>query len=309
MTHPILKRLLGAIATLIVVSLVTFVALESTLGDAATALVGDTASAAQLQTLRAEMGIDQPLVLRYGNFLSDLVFKGELGHSLISNKSVSDLLLERLPYTITLALVAAALATIIGMLIGIAAAVKAGSILDTILMSGAALGIAIPTFWSALLLMLVFSVRLRWLPVVGAEDWRYFVLPAITLALPTAAVTARLMRSSLLDVLRSDYVRTAHSKGLAPNHVLAHHVVRNSLIPVITMLGLQLGYLLGGAFIVETIFGLPGLGRLTVQAIFDRDYPIVLGTTLTVAVIFIVINFLVDLAHGWLDPQIAYKTL
>lgn len=309
MARQIVRRLLGALATLIVVSLVTFAALESTPGDTASALVGDSASPAQLQTLRAQIGLDQPLPVRFSAFLGNLVFRGDLGRSLISNRPVSELLLERLPYTFALALIAAALATIIGMLVGAAAAIRAGSMLDTFLMSGAALGLAIPTFWSALLLMLVFSVKLRWLPVVGAGDWRHLILPAITLTLPTTAAIARMMRSSLLDALRSDYVRTAHSKGLAPNQVMTRHVVCNSLISVITLLGLHLGHLLGGAFIVETIFGWPGLGRLTVQAIFDRDYPVVLGTTLTVAVVFIVINFLVDVAHGWLDPQVAHEAL
>lgn len=309
MARQIVRRLLGALGTLVVVCLVTFAALESTPGDTASALVGDSASAAQLQTLRAQIGLDQPLPVRFSVFLGNLVFRGDLGRSLIGNRPVSELLLERLPYTVALALIAAALATLIGMLGGTVAALRAGSMLDTFLMSGAALGLAIPTFWSALLLMLVFSVKLRWLPVVGAGDWRHLILPAITLTLPTAAAIARLMRSSLLDVLRSDYVRTAHSKGLAPNQVMRRHVVRNSLISVITILGLHLGHLLSGAFIVETIFGWPGLGRLMVQAIFDRDYPVVLGTTLTVAVVFIIINFLVDVAHGWLDPQVACETL
>lgn len=303
----ILRRLVGALATLVVVSFVTFIALESTSGDTASALVGDSASTAQLQTLRAQLGLNQPLLARFGTFIAKLVFAGDLGHSLISNRPVSALVLERLPYTFSLALIAMVFAIIMGMLVGVAAAIKAGTLFDTLMMSGAALGLAIPTFWSALLLMLVFSVKLRWLPVVGAGDWRHLILPALTLALPTAAAVARLMRSSLLDVLRSDYVRTAHSKGLPPALVLTRHVVRNSLIPVITMLGLHLGYLLGGAFIVETIFGLPGLGRLTVQAIFDRDYPIVLGTTLTVAVVCVVLNGLVDVAHTWLDPQVAHQ--
>ncbi len=303
------RRLAGALATLVVVTLVAFVALEATPGDAASGMVGESASAQQLQDLRAQLGLDQPLHLRFAAFLTNLAFRGDLGHSLVSGQPVSDLLLDRFPYTLALALVSAGIAAILGMLAGTAAAVRAGSWLDTALMSGAALGLAVPTFWSALLLMLLFSVKLRWLPVVGAGNWRHLFLPAVTLALPAAAGIARLMRAGLLDVLHSDYVRTARAKGLAPRQVLTRHIVRNSLLPVTLMLGLHLGYLLGGAFIVETIFGWPGLGRLTVQAIFDRDYPVVLGTTLTVAALCVGINLLVDLAHGALDPQTAGEAL
>ncbi|MBI4787195.1 MAG: ABC transporter permease [Chloroflexi bacterium] len=309
MTKHLVRRLFGTLVTLLVVSLITFVALMATPGDAASAMVGDSATGAQLAALRAELGLDQPLPARYGAFLANLVLRGDLGRSLVSNRAVSDLIAERLAYTFALALAAIALAAALGTAIGTAAAVRAGTKLDTALMGGAALGLAVPTFWSALLLMMLFSLRLRWLPVVGAESWRHLVLPVITLALPTAAIIARLVRSSLLDVFGADYVRTAHAKGLAPRRVLTQHVIRNSLIPVVTVIGLHLGHLLGGAFVVETIFGWPGLGRLTVQAIFDRDYPVVLGATLTVAVIYLAINFLVDLAQGWLDPQVAHDAV
>jgi ABC-type dipeptide/oligopeptide/nickel transport system permease component len=171
-------------------------------------------------------------------------------------------------------------------------------------MGGAALGLAVPAFWSSLLLMLLYSLRLRWLPVAGAGSLRHLVLPAVVLALPTAAIVARLIRASLLDTLHADFVRTAHAKGLSSRRVLSSHVVRNSLLPVVTILGLQLGHLLGGAFVVETIFGWPGVGRLAVQAIFDRDMPVVLGAALTIAAIYLLINLAVDLAHGVLDPRI-----
>jgi ABC-type dipeptide/oligopeptide/nickel transport system permease component len=201
------------------------------------------------------------------------------------------------------------LATIAGLAIGTAAAVRAGSYLDTVIMGGTALGLAVPTFWSALLLMLLFSLRLRWLPVVGADSLKHLVLPALTLALPTMAVVARLVRSSLLEELNADYVRTAHAKGVPSRRVMSHHVYRNSLVPLVTLMGLYLGRLLGGAFVIETIFGWPGLGRLTVQAIFDRDQPVILGAALTLAAIYLTINFLVDLSHAWLDPRVARATL
>ncbi len=308
MNQHLVRRLAGTLATLVVVTLITFIALDAAPGDAASALIGESASAAQLQALRAQMGLDQPLAARYAAFLANLLH-GDWGRSLVSNRPVSDLLLERLPYTIALAFAATALATTVGMVIGIASAHKSGTLLDTLCIGGASLGLAVPSFWSALLLMLVFSVKLRWLPVVGVDSIAHFVLPSVTLALPTMAIIARLVRSSLLDVLRADYVRTAHAKGLKPRRVLSQHVVRNSLIPVVTVLGLHLGYLLGGAFIVETIFGVPGLGRTTVQAIFDRDYPIVMGATLMVASVYLLINFCVDLAHGWLDPQVGQEAV
>ena len=237
--HSLVRRAAGALATLGAVTLITFIALDATPGDAASALVGESASAAQLQAVRAQMGLDQPLAARYGAFLGNLL-RGDWGRSLVNNRPVLELLQERLPYTIALALTATALATTIGMLIGIGAAFKSGTLIDTLGMGSASLGLAVPSFWSALLLMLVFSVKLRWLPVVGAESIAHFILPSVTLALPTMAVIARLTRSSLLDVLRADYVRTAHSKGLARRRVLSHHVVRNSLIPIVTVLGLHL---------------------------------------------------------------------
>ncbi len=309
MTKRLFRRLAGTVATLLVVSLVTFVALSAAPGDAASGLVGDTADTSQLGAVRAQMGLDQPLPLRYVSFLTTLLLRGDLGSSLVSGKPVSKLLIERLPFTLALALIATVLAAALGGLMGIAAAVRSGTFGDTILMGSAAVGLAMPTFWTALLFILFFSIRLHWLPVAGADSWQHFLLPSVTLALPTAAVIARLMRSSLLDTMGADYVRTANGKGLGPNQVLSRHIVRNSLIPVVTVLGLHLGHLLGGAFVVETIFGIPGLGRLIVQAIFDRDVPVVMGATLVIAFIYLSVNLIVDVAQGVLDPQVAHEAL
>ncbi|MCL4487271.1 MAG: ABC transporter permease [Chloroflexi bacterium] len=309
MARHLARRVAGTILSLLVVSLITYIALMAVPGDAASAMAGESASTEQLQTLRTELGLDQPLPVRYGTFLANLLLRGDLGRSFVSNKPVSDLLLERLPYTFILALAAITLATALGILVGVGAALRAGTLSDTLLMGSAALGLAVPTFWSALVFMMLFSLQLHWLPVVGADSWRHLILPALTLALPTAAVIARLVRSSLLDTFGADYVRTAYAKGLSARRVLTRHVLRNSLIPVVTVLGLHLGYLLGGAFVVETIFGWPGLGRLAVQAIFDRDYPVILGATLTVALIYLTINLVVDVAQGWLDPQVAHEAV
>jgi ABC-type dipeptide/oligopeptide/nickel transport system permease component len=309
MTSHLLRRIGGTILVLLAVSFVIFAALDVTPGDAAEALVGDSASQEQLDALRHEMGLDVPLAQRYLGFLTDLFTQGDLGQSLVSGRQVSDLLSQRLPPTLLLAVTATALATIAGVTIGIVAAVRAGSFLDTAIMGGTALGLAVPTFWSSLLLVMLFSLHLGWLPVVGAGSPKHLLLPALTLALPTTAVVARLMRSSVLEQLSADYVRTAHAKGATPRRVMTYHVLRNSLIPLVMLLGLYLGRLLGGAFIVETIFGWPGLGRLTVQAIFDRDQPVVMGAALTVATIYLIINFVVDLLHAWLDPRVAHETL
>lgn len=304
MIHHLLRRLAGMVLVLLAVSFVTFAALVAAPGDAAGAMVGDSASAEQVALLRQSLGLDGSLLARYQSFLGDLLLHGDLGSSLVSGRPVSQLLLERLPYTALLALTAIGLAVLLGAPLGIAAALRAGTRLDTALMGGAALGLAVPTFWSSLLLMLLFSLHLRWLPVAGAGSLRHLALPAVALALPTAAIVARLLRASLLDTLHADYVRTAHAKGLTASGVFGGHVLRNSLIPVLTVLGLQLGHLLGGAFVVETIFGWPGVGRLTVQAIFDRDTPVVLGAAITLAAFYLLINLAVDLAQSVLDPRV-----
>jgi ABC-type dipeptide/oligopeptide/nickel transport system permease component len=308
MFRALARRLATTALTLLAVSAVVFVALAATPGDAAGALAGESASETQLQTLRADLGLDQPLWLRYGMFLANAV-SGDFGRSLVNHQPVGELLLARLPYSLILAGAALILAVVIGLSLGIFAALNAGTPTDTVLMGGAAFGLAVPTFWSGLLFMLFFSVRLRWLPVVGADSGAHLILPAVVLALPTAALLARQMRASLLDVMHADYVRTARAKGLLPRHVLSQHMLRNSLLPVVTVLGLCLGHLIAGAFIVESIFGWPGLGRLTVQAVFDRDVPVVLGATLLVAALFLLINLFVDLLHGWLDPQIGHHAL
>lgn len=309
MVVHLVQRLFGALLVLLAVSAITFFLLSAAPGDAATTLAGDTASQAQMDALRAELGLDDPPLIRYANFLAAVLTTGSLGESLVSGRPVAALLAERLPYTVLLAVAAITLAAAAGSTVGILAGTRPGTFADTALMSLINLGLAMPTFWVAMLFILFFSLRLRWLPVVGAGTPLHLVLPAVTLALPTAAVVARLMRSSLIDIAGADFVRTAHGKGLPRGLILRRHILRNSLIPVVTMLGLHLGYLLGGAFIVETIFGWPGLGRLTVQAIFDRDLPVVLGATLTIAAIYVMLNLVVDLAHAWLDPRVVAEVI
>lgn len=300
-----LRRLVWTTLALFAVSAVIFTLLDIAPGDAAEAIAGDSGSLAQLNALRAEMGLDAPLPERYARFLLGILTAGDLGHSLITNQPVIGLVASRLPYTLTLAFAATSLALGIGIPIAVVAALRPGSWLDTALMGLASLGLAMPTFWTAILFTLFFSLRLDWLPVVGAGSWKHLILPAITMALPTASVIGRVFRSSLLEELRNAYVLTAHSKGLRPRRVLTVHVLRNSMIPLITVLGMHLGHLLGGAFIVETIFGWPGLGRLTVLSIFDRDVPVVMGAALATAAMFLALNLVIDLIYGWLDPRVA----
>ncbi|MFO8035652.1 MAG: ABC transporter permease [Anaerolineales bacterium] len=304
----IFRRLGSSILVLLVVSLIIFVALDTVPGDAAEALVGETASQEQLQELRQEMGLSDPLGLRYLHFMQRLFTRGDLGESLITGRPVWGLLASRIPYTVLLTLTATLLATTLGIMIGTLAAVNKGSPVDAAIIALSTLGIAVPTFWSGLLFMLFLAPRLN-LPLVGGGSLKHMIMPSLTLALPTMAVVVRLTRSSILNGLNQPYVQIAQAKGLPHRKILFKHVLRNGLIPLINLLGLQLGHLLGGAFIVETIFGWPGLGRLTVQAIFDRDYPIVLGAALTIAVLYLLINFIVDVSHAWLDPRVAHKSL
>ena len=305
----LLRRIAAAGVTALVVSFVAYVALTFAPGDAAEALIGESASAEQVAALRSQMRLDAPLLERYGDYMAAALTRADLGRSLVSNRRVSELLLERLAPTLCLALVAMALATLVGFAVGLLASARPGSRLDLLAVSGTVLGLAIPPYWLALLLVMLFSLRLNWLPVFGSGTPAHLVMPAITLALPGAAVIARLVRASVLEVKSADFVRTAASKGLAPHQVLLRHVLPNSLIPALTLLGLNLSHLVGGAFVIETIFAWPGLGRLTVQAIFDRDVPVVMGTVLIVAPLCLSINLLVDLLHAALDPRVRHEAL
>ncbi|HMQ30035.1 MAG TPA: ABC transporter permease [Chloroflexaceae bacterium] len=300
----IARRLVGAALVLLVVSFCSFVLLELAPGDAADTRAGDTASAEDVALLRAQMGLDAPLLVRYGRFLAAALLEGDLGRSAISGRPVSGLVAERFGYTLTLALAAISVAVVVGGLAGAAAAARPGGPFDLAVMGLITLGQAVPTFWLALMLMLVFGLTLRWLPIMGAGSPRHLVLPAVAMALPSAAVVARLVRASLLDVRGADYVRTARAKGLGAGAVWGRHLLPNSLVPVITMVGLHLGHMLGGAFIIESMFGWPGLGRLLVQAVFDRDLPVVLGAVLLIAGIVQLLNVAVDLAHALLDPRV-----
>ena len=300
----LLRRVAAAVGVLFLISFATFALLTMAPGDAAEVLVGETADQDQLEALRQALGLDQSLPVRFAQFTKNVLLYGDLGNSLMYGRPVSDLIAARFPYTFKLALVSMLVATLLGTCTGWLAAAYPYGKLDALLMSISALGMAFPNYWLALLLIGLFSVMLGWLPVVGAGSPVHFILPAACLALPMAAGLARMTRSSLLDVKYQDYIRTAHSKGAGVGRVWRLHIWRNALIPVITMIGLHLGHLLSGTFIIETIFSWPGLGRLVTQAVFSRDYPLVVGAVVAFTVSFQVINLLVDLLQALLDPRI-----
>lgn len=304
----IARRFAGSVLVLILASLVAYTILDFAPGDAAQSLIGETASAEQIQALRAEMGLDRPFLARYLDYLSRAA-RGDLGESLISGRPVTELIGERFVSTLLLASAAMLLASIFGVLLGIFTAARQGSPADIGLMALTSLGMALPGFGIAMLMTLVFSLKLRLFPVAGGGSFAHLVLPAVTLALPLLAVVARLSRSSLLDIARSEFVLALRAKGIPRRLVWRKHILRNALVPVITMICLNFGHMLGGVFVIETIYGWPGLGRMLVQAVFDRDYPLILGAVLLLAIIFQIINLCIDLAHGILDPRVGSEAV
>ncbi len=306
MIRFILQRLLLAIPVLLGVSIGVFLMLEFVPGDPATVLAGDNASAQTVEQIRRELGLDQSLLVQYTRFL-DRLLHGSLGKSIRTNREVTIEILDRFPYTLELALAAVILSTALGIALGVFAATQRGRAADFLAMGIAMVGLSVPTFWIALLMILVFGLWLRWFPITGGGTWQQLVMPAVALSLHSAAVKARVTRSSMLEVMGQEYIRTARAKGLREQIVIWRHALKNAMIPVSTLIGLQFGSLLGGAFIIETIFGWPGVGRLAVQAIFTRDFPVIQGTVLLVAVAYLLSNLVVDVVYAWLDPRIRYS--
>jgi len=284
-----------------VVTLV-FVALRLSGDPAATMLPGD-ATVDELAALRRTLGLDRPLHLQYVAFLGSAV-RGDFGESFRHQQPAFGLVLERLPATLELAFAALVLAIVVALPLGILAAVYRGRVADVLAMSFAVVGQATPYFWMGIMLILVVSVELGWLPTSGRGGWQHLILPAVTLGTHFAASLARLTRTSLLEVLGQNFVTTARAKGLAEGSVILRHALKNAAVPVVTLIGLQFGTLLGGAVVTETIFAWPGVGRLAVQSIFVRDYPVVQAGVLVLALSFVALNLLVDLLYGALDPRI-----
>jgi peptide/nickel transport system permease protein len=310
----ILRRLLATVPVLLLVTAGVFALLHLTPGDPIDAMMAESGDASARESLRRELGLDRPLHVQYAAWMGRLL-RGDLGHSIRNGEPVLENVSRRIRPSLTLALFAMAIALAIAFPLALASAVRHNTGVDRLGTSFALFGICMPNFLLALLLIFVFGVTLRWLPISGYTDpledgWgglRSLVLPAVTLGLALAAVITRTLRSSLLEVLGEDYVRTARAKGLTEWAVLRGHVLKNALIPVVTVLGLQLGTLIGGAVITEYVFALPGVGRLVVDAVFARDYPLVQGVILLIALAFIASNLLVDLLYGWIDPRIRVR--
>jgi len=275
-------------------------------GDPVEVMLGETASPADKETLRQELGLDQPLLAQYLRFLSGLA-SGDLGDSLSQQGRVMDLILRRLPATLELTLAAMGIALMIALPLGIVAAVKRQTWMDHTSLLFSLLGLSIPNFWLGPLLIIVFSIELGWFPVSGRGGLSHLILPSITLGTAMAAVLTRITRSSLLEVIQEDYIKTARGKGLSEWSVWLKHALRNSLLSVITIVGLQFGSLLAGAIITETIFTWPGLGRLTIHAIQTRDYPLAQGCIMLISVSYLVVNLATDLLYKFADPRITYE--
>ncbi len=307
------RRLLAAIPTLLVVTLLVFALVRLLPGDPARLQLGEEASPQAIVELRHKLGLDRPVAVQYGAWLADLAHLN-FGRSLQDNTPVSGLIAQKLPTTFELAVFSLLIAVLIALPAGIVSALRPGGWVDRTVTVLALSGISLPSFFLGVLLIYLFSVQLAWVPASGyvdlaenpAQNLRLMILPAITLGVGSAAVLTRYLRASLLEVLAQDYVRTAHAKGVQGRLVVARHALRNALIPVITILGLQLGGLLGGAVVTEQIFSVPGFGRLLVDAVFTRDLPVIQGMVLTSAALVFLVSFVVDLLYGAIDPRVRY---
>lgn len=286
-----------------VVSSLVFLLIHLVPGDPVSVMLGDWASPADEQALRHQLGLDQPLWQQYIHYFMGLL-RFDLGTSLFFQQPVSDLVLQRLPMTAYLAVMAMLIAVLIAFPLGMWAALKSGRWPDYASMTVALVGVSIPNFWLGPMLILLFSISLAWLPVSGADQPWAWVLPAVTLGTALAAILARMLRASLLEIFHEDYIRTARAKGLSNTRVYGQHALRNALLPVVTIMGLQLGTLLGGAVITEVVFDWPGLGQLLVDSIQRRDYPVVQACILIISVAYITVNALTELVYAWLDPRI-----
>jgi ABC-type dipeptide/oligopeptide/nickel transport system permease component len=306
MLRYILHRVFMLAPVLFGVTLVAFFLLHLVPGDPAEILAGQEATKEDVDRIRAEYGLDKPLAVQYVRFVVSAA-QGDLGISIQSRHPVRELLFQRLTFTLQLSLASILVASAIGLLAGIVSSTRQYSIFDTASMLGALFGISMPIFWLGLLLILVFAVKLHWLPSGGTGGLRYLILPAIALGSASAAVIARMTRASMLEVTRQDYIRTARATGYRESVVIFRHGLKNAMIPVLTVFGLEFGTMLGGAVLTETVFALPGIGRLLVEGIFARDYPVVQGAMVAVATTFVLVNLLTDVAYAFFDPRIRYE--
>lgn len=304
MIKYIFKRILFLIPVLIGVSFIVFTLLYLTPGDPAKMMLGEQADAQAIESLREELGLNESFLVQYGNYLFKIVTKGDLGTSYSTRRPVLTEILEVFPNTLKLAASATGIAIVVGILFGIISAVKQYSILDSFITVLALLGISMPMFWIGLLMILLFSVKLGWLPPSGLNSWQALIMPSIALGAQSIAILTRMTRSSMLEVIRQDYIRMVRAKGQSEKNIIFGHAFKNALIPIITIVGLQFGNLLGGAIITESVFSIPGLGRLMIDSIKNRNFPVVQGSVLFIAVTFSLVNLIVDLLYSVVDPRI-----
>ncbi|EGE9387224.1 glutathione ABC transporter permease GsiC [Salmonella enterica subsp. enterica serovar Bredeney] len=306
MLNYVLKRLLGLIPTLLIVAVLVFLFVHLLPGDPARLIAGPEADAQVIALVRQQLGLDQPLHVQFWRYITH-VLQGDFGTSMVSRRPVSEEIASRFLPTLWLTITSMIWAVLFGMAIGIAAAVWRDRWPDRVGMTLAVTGISFPAFALGMLLMQIFSVDLGWLPTVGADSWQHYILPSLTLGAAVASVMARFTRSSFVDVLSEDYMRTARAKGVSETWVVLKHGLRNAMIPVVTMMGLQFGFLLGGSIVVEKVFNWPGLGRLLVDSVDMRDYPVIQAEVLLFSLEFILINLVVDVLYAAINPAIRYK--
>ena len=310
MINYTIKRIFEVIPVLLIVSIIVFSVMHLLPGDPTLLMLagaeGGSIPQERLDELRIIMGLNKPLYEQYYNFISNAI-SGDLGTSIRLRTPVTEILLQKFPYTIKLSLLGLMIAIFLGVIIGLVAALFKDTWLDHFSMTFSLIGVSMPIYWLGLLLILIFSINLNIFPSSGATDWKSIVLPALTLGFVSAGLISRLLRSSLLEVLNEDYIRTAKGKGLTDKIILIKHALKNAMIPVITILGLQFGNMLAGAVVTETVFSRPGLGRLVVNGILWKDYPLVQGTVLFIACIYVLVNLFVDISYYWFDPRIKLK--
>jgi peptide/nickel transport system permease protein len=313
LTSYVIRRLLQTVVVIFLVTFISFSLLQVMPGDPAVIMLGLDADQKEVDQLRKEMWLDRPFLVQYEHWLVNAIH-GDLGRSITYREPVSGLFVKRFPVTGQLSIEAFILSTLLGILAGIFCAIRRGGFLDQIVSLSANVGIAIPVFWLGILCIYIFALRLAWLPVAGltspfenlASNLKQSILPVIMLAVPSIAVLARQTRSSMLEVVSQDYIRTAKSKGLKERVVVLKHALRNALIPVVTLLGLQVRLLVGGSVLVETVFNIPGMGRLLVASTFNKDFLIMQGGVLLIGLVVCMANLIVDISYGWFDPRVKY---
>ena len=304
MLRYIVRRVLFLIPVLLGVAFCVFTLLYLTPGDPARMVLGDLATEDAVQEFRNREGLNDPFLVQFGNYVWKAVTKGDIGRSYVTKRSVAQEVLAAFPATLKLSALAMLIAILVGLPCGILSAIKQYSLFDTVTMIFAMIGLSMPVFWLGLLLILLFSVHLRWLPSSGFGTFKATILPAVSLSAQAISKVTRMTRSSMLEVIRADYIRTARAKGQKESVVIWVHALHNALIPVVTLCGLQFGHLLAGAILTESIFAIPGVGRLMVSSIMQRDYPMVQGGVLFIAIAFSIVNLLVDLVYAYIDPRI-----